>query len=292
MENLRTQLIKFLSISTLILVGSLLVSGFKFDRGDKSVYPDSVSAELRPFDFSDSYYKLNGVRPELIVGRRSGLDKYSVFDYINSESHRDVRIIGTLPTYDFEGRKHYSVVYGELYESGFADDAIGEEAIQIATEHPIYLFPSTRIPGQFRHAAVIENTPGYFEKNPLGLGLVVLVEFTEMIETKKGAAELEILYELNGTSTDGTPIIRSVEDICDLTRKGLVLQTIRNWKDVGLPSFMMMRVLKTVEHGAISPDAFLTMARDESGSVLEREMIFVNEFRCLQSHGKWCIDTK
>lgn len=285
-------LINILLITSLVLMASITTFGFQYTRGATDFYDDSVLEELRPFDFSDKYYQSNGIRAEAIAGRRTGFDKYSVIDFINSDNHRNVRIIETFPMYGFDGRVQYSVIYGDLKRSGFTKDAVGERAMEIANQFPIYLFPSSEMPGYFRHAAVFDNGPGYFEKNPLGIGVAVFVEYTKKIYTPKGKFEIEKMLKKNGASIDGTPVLRTVADLWDMTRKGLVKQTQRDWAKESYPAYTIFRTFEIVEKGAISPDAFLMMVKDSKGKMLSNEQMFMDEFGCLQGFGGWCEDKR
>ncbi len=292
MNELHKKLVNILLITALIMLASVTTFGFQFTSDSQDFYAGSGLEELRPFDFSDKYYQENGIEPEAIMGRRTGFDKYSVIDFINSENHRNVRIICTSPTYGFDGRIQYSVLYGDFHKRGFTKDKAGEIAMEIANKFPIYIFPSDLMSGKARQAAVINTGDGYFEKNPLGIGVAVFVEFTKKIYTPKGVEEIERLLKRNGPSVDGTPILRSVDEIWDMTRKGLVRQTQRDWATKRFPAYSIFRTLEIVEKGAISPDSYLVMAKDPKGKILPREMMFKNEFECLQKMGGWCIDKK
>lgn len=249
-----------------------------------------IIEEKRPFDFSEDYYIRNGVNPRLLLNRRTGTDGYSVVDFINSEIHRNIRVIGTLPAYDQDGKTLYWSLFGELFKETFTEDKLGEEAYEIANRFPIYTFPSTTHKNSDRQAVIFETGDSYFEKNPIGLGVVVLVEYTKRISTKEGQETLTKLAERNGLTLDGTPMIHTTNEIADLTRKGLVTQKIRGIDDKNEPSFAIAKVLQKPTMGAISPDAFLETVLKDNGKPLDAERFFVENFECLQKTGRWCAE--
>lgn len=246
-----------------------------------------VADEKRPFDFADKYYGDNGVDASQIIGRRTGFDRYSVFDYINSDIHKGVRILETRTAYDANGKQVFWVFYGYVDRSGFTRDKAGDTALQNATKVPVYFFPSTTFENQDRQAAMIDRTGDDPEKNPLGLGMAVDVEFTRKAYTKEGQRLLSELIGNNGKSLDGLPIIRTPSEIGVLTRYELVTQRARSVSNPGAAPFIIARVIDP-RFGAISPDAYLEFAGGDKP--IEAEEVFFEEFECLQKSGKFCGD--
>ena len=273
---------KFALVWAMVLSGT--VSAFSQDT-TVTVFAD----ELRPFDFSNKYYLTNGVEPEELVNRRSGEDGQSVFDSINDRRFRGVRILSVYPAYNQDGKTIYFNLYAEFFEDGFLADAGGKRAAEMAEFYPLYVFPSSREAGfenEFRQAHLINmRDEGYFEKNPLGLAVQVVVEFTDQISTDEGQKAMADLAEKNGYSGDGTPIIKTVLEIEDLTRKNYVTQRIKGLNDPSLPSYAVAKVLQNPQRGAIAPDAFLL-----NNLGLKAEQHFVEQFECLQAEGKWCVN--
>ncbi len=244
--------------------------------------------ERRPFDYSDKFYVINGIDPAAIVARRTGLDKSSVFDYINDDIHRDVRIIETRTGYDINGNPVFWAFYGDVYKYAFRTDDVGEKAFETANSGAVYLFPSTSVKNAERQSAVIDLAAGGPDKNPLGLATAVIVEYTKKAYTKEGQEILKKIVGANGSTLDGTPIIRSSDEIKQLTRWGMISQRVRSFPYKELSSFLMVNVIRDPRFGAISPDAYLEFTKDGSGKPLEKEMIFIKHFECLQKAGKWC----
>lgn len=282
------KLSKVFSISIVILAVCITSFSMPFVTEQGGMDDGNAIAEKRPFDYRDKYYEINGVNAGLIVNRRTGVDRYSVVDFINSDIHRNIRIIGTSPAYNQDGKPLFWVSLGELFKNGFMNGNIGEEAFEIANRYPIYTFPSTTHKDSDRQAVIFEMGNSYFEKNSLGLGVVVLVEFTKKAQSKDAQEALAKLAERNGITLDGTPMIHTTQEIADLTRRGLITQRIRGIDDRTQPSYAIAKVLQDPKMGAISPDAFLEMVLKDDGKPLDEERSFVENFECLQKTGDWC----
>lgn len=262
----------------------LIVVGSAFSQKTMESYPDFVR-ELRPFDFSDKYYYENGVEPTLIVNRQAGMSNESVPDTINDPRFRNVRIRSTFPAYNQDGKIIYWNPYGELFENGFRRDDIGKRALERANFYPLYIFPSKDKGTDFRQAHLINLHDSYFEKNLLGVSVQVTIEFTDRINTPIGRKEMAILEKRNGLSLDGTPIIKTVFEIEDLTRKNLIAQKIKGLDSAAEPSYSIARVIQNPQGGAIAPDAFLV---NNLGAT--EKSLFDRQFGCLQLDGQWCRD--
>ena len=185
--------------------------------GIQPVNDDTIGRELRPFDFTDKYYSTHGVETAFIINRRNGSDGESVIDFSTDKNHSSVRILATGPAYAYDGSPIYWNLYGEFYKEAFKPGPEGEQARAVAESFPIYIFPSVTAKNQERQAAVIENIDGYFDKNPLGLGIVMVVDYTRPASTREDTLLLDTLAKRNGLSLDGTPIIRTKSEIPRIT---------------------------------------------------------------------------
>lgn len=243
--------------------------------------------EKRPFDFADKYYGDHGVDPTQMIDRRSGFDRYSVFDYIDSDVFRGVRILETRTGYDEHGKQIFWVLYGHVDGSGFTRNQAGEEAIKAASNVPVYFFPSAKFRYQERQSALIDRSDDNPDKNPLSLGTAVEVEYTRKAYTKEGQRMLAELLGNNGKSLDGLPIIRTPSEIGALTRYELITQRVRSISQPGAAEFIIARTIGDPRFGAISPDAFLRFTGDGSKPI-DAEAEFFQEFDCLQKSGRYC----
>ena len=79
------------------------------------------------FDFSDAYYRANGIDPAGLVGRRSGADGLSVISPAPDANHRNVRVTFVLPAYDTSGGTHFFTVLGDLAPTAFQSNPAGAE---------------------------------------------------------------------------------------------------------------------------------------------------------------------
>ena len=140
---------------------------------------------------------------------------------------------------------------------------------------------------KFRQANVSEIEDDYFRHNPLGVSVIVDVEFTKKAFSEDGARQVAEILGRNGMSLDRTFLILKVEEIDLLTWKGLVTQRLRG-ADGTKPGYMLKRVIKDPQRGALSPDAYLMMVLNQHQRPLEGEMEFVDQFTCLQRSGRWC----
>lgn len=189
-----------------------------------------------PFDFSDDFYRANGVDPANIVSRVGTPARnpaHWVVDGSNTDpDFNDVRILETTGGWDASGNLLYYYVPGMMKPATFTDDEAGAEARALAEAYRAFLFPKTNpdrsailspAPPNRRQDNVFDTRNGYSSNNPLGLWLLTFVVYTDAaFETEEGQKELEKLAERNGVDLDGTPIINKASDIDRLAAKGIV----------------------------------------------------------------------
>ena len=122
--------------------------------GVGSIHAQVFSEDLRPFDFTDKYYQENGIIASTLVERKNGADGKSVFTKTDNPYYNDIRILETLAAYDGNGGEVFYNFYAGASKASFTDDLNGGDAIALAYEHPMYVFPSTTVRGTDRQAAV------------------------------------------------------------------------------------------------------------------------------------------
>lgn len=245
--------------------------------------------DTRPFDFSDKYYQTNGILPAAIEKRHNGGDGRSIPDATYNWRYRNVRILETFPAYGPNGDLLFWNHYGAVGKYAFTSDNAGTGAVYTAYHYPIYVFPSSTVRYSDRQAAMIEIDKDYTQKNPLGVGVVILVEYTDAANSEDGKALLAELGKKNGFSIDGTPIIRSVRELGTLTRLGVVRQIVRGSSDPYPVSFIIAKVIANPADGAISNDAYLEFVKQPNGEPLAAEVSFVSKFECLRgNNGNLC----
>jgi hypothetical protein len=281
---------KFNIIALLILALITISSAVSAQEKDGVSDTTPFAADLRPFDFSDRHYAANGIYPSQLLNRRNGADGFSVIDYSSERNHNNVRILATQTAYGPDGEKLFWNFYAEFHKTAFTPDNAGMEAYNLALESPIFTFPSTNRKGGDRQSPVIEVAKGYFEKNVLGLGIVMVVEYDLGDLSREDAAYLEAMAKRNGRSADGTPIIRTTKEIGQLQRRNLVSVNIRQSDDASATPFIVGRVIQFPDHGAIAPDAFLIYTKNTVGKPLDSEMFFIDSFECVKSGKSGCLN--
>jgi hypothetical protein len=227
---------------------------------------------------------MNGVEPTMLLNRRNGTDGQSVIHFAGPENHNNIRVIATQTAYGPDGKLLFWNLYSELDKNGFTPDAAGQGAFEGAYNYPIYTFPSTTIKGGDRQSPVIDTADSYFQKNPLGLGVVMTVEF-KAATTKEDADYLAALGQKNGLSVDGTPVIRTTQEINQLILRNLVWMTTRGASSGDEVPFMVGKVIEFPTSGAIANDSFLVYVKDGTGKPIESEAFFITAFECIKNGG-------
>ena len=246
-----------------------------------------LAEEQRPFDFTDKHYISNGVIPELLIGRKNGADGESVFDQASELRYNNVRVTATYPGYaGDDGVAMFWNYYAGVPKYAFTEDVDGQHTVATAFAFPLYFFPSATVKESDRQAAFIRTDDGYYEKNPLGISAVLLVEFTDKIDTKKGRAVMEMLAKRNGRSLDGTPIIRTAKEIDSLVADGFLSLTQPGLDEPYRTPFAIARIIRFPETGGITPDAFLKYVKEPNGDPLDSEEHFVTTFECVKGGEK------
>jgi hypothetical protein len=279
--------VRAITATTLLLA---LAGSAVAPAGAATLRDDEPGDRFPLFDFTDKFYKRNGVKVDALVGRRSGTDGLSVVDRSPDRQHRDVRVTFTVPAYDHEGDTLFWTVLSDLAPKPFTKNKAGREARELAEESPVYVFPQVGADplgiANAKQADVIDMRHGYFSNNPVALWVHVFVNWTdEALNTPEGQAALAALAERNGVGVDGTPIIKTVDEIEDLTDDGFVTQQKRAKSEQG--RYFICPVFKDPRDGGITEDAFLAATRMPDGTLLPSEQHFVEDFESLQDTGDW-----
>lgn len=200
-----------------------------------------------PFDFSDNFYRINGVDINNILGRPGNPDRppaHWVLDNSNNDpTRRGVRILETTGGWDRDGNLIYYSIMGGMKATTFTNDAAGVRARALAEDFRAFLFPRTprnadgspgRVildpaPPNRRQDNVFDTKNSYFCQNLLGLWLITMVVYTQdgynaWVNNTNPAlhAELQEIANRNGIDLNGTPILNTVPDIDHLRNIGAV----------------------------------------------------------------------
>jgi hypothetical protein len=252
--------------------------------GLTSADAQQFAEERRPFDFTNDFYKTNGIATDTLVDRKNGADRRSVFDAPeDSSAFTNVRITETLPAYAADGSAVYWNYYATASNESFIPNDSGAAAIKAAKSYPLYIFPSTFVRATDRQAPLIPVDSFYFQINPIGIAQVIIVEYNTNI-SRSGQKVLNMLAERNGTSIDGTPIIRTSAELGSLISDGLV--TLRG--NDGAP-FAVAKVIQYPDPGGITSDAYLVYVKQADGQPLAGERHFVTQFECLKNGSRTCL---
>jgi hypothetical protein len=255
--------------------------------------PDWDTAK-NPHDFILDYYYKNGIMSKLMVWRRTGSDGLSVWGKSSNPIHNPIRVIVTVPAYDQSGQPKFWYPLGEFDENAFMDTEQGFLARELARMFPMYVFPDEKyvnyntIAGT-RQAPLIDNTWGYMGfayHNPLGLRQVYLVNYTAKAHSREAAKMMDYMAKKNGVATDKMPLIKGIDDIqLLLSEQYITLDTPGEGASRG--HFAVAPLFADPTGGVIAKDAFLWMS-SRDGVPLQGELMFVDQFKCLQYKGVWC----
>ncbi|HEX8284008.1 MAG TPA: hypothetical protein VF588_11665 [Pyrinomonadaceae bacterium] len=257
-----------------------------------AVSPNPARAEVtdRLYDFTDDFYRQNGIDPAKIVGRRQGVAPLGVTDAPFFTYQRNVRALLTLPAYNHSGSPVYWTVMGELNPDAFLNNAAGTLARQTADNMVEYVFPTKDGNpvglGNLRQSVMLDMRNGYFSNNPLGLWTHVWISYTSRaFNTADGKKALADLQKRNGLATDGTPIIKTLSELDNLYSKGFVAKRLRKMDGSEGAVYSICPVVKDPTDWGIATDQFLAYTRKADGTPLEP--FFVQHFDSLRFTGNW-----
>jgi hypothetical protein len=222
------------------------------------------------FDFNDAYYRKNGIDPTKIVGRPNGTGN-SVVEEATDPTRRNIRVKQAVGAYDEKGEPVLFSVLGLIKADAFLNNSAGRKAREIADKFIIYMFPKAASgPLSFakRQDDVVPLNHGYFSNDPLGTWRMVFVNYVPSKMTSgNGLRVANELKARNGVDTDGTPFLRSEDDIEDAKDAGIITLTKRKSDGSEGQPWFFCPVYKDVRNGAIAADATLAVVRNADGTV-------------------------
>jgi hypothetical protein len=247
---------------------------------------NGIGGGTPPFDFSDSFYRANGLDPSRLVGRVNGADGRSVVATTADPKHRNVRVIATNGGFDHDGRPALFVVFANVSPTTFLAGPAGNGANGIANEFSAFNFPRAAGAGR-RQDDVFDTRHGFFGKDPLAIWKKASVAYTSAaLTTTAGRQALAAVAARSGTDLDGTPMIRTTDDIESLGASGFVtVTTLAVDGSAGAPWFLCP-IIQDPAGGSIAPDATLAVTLKPDGTALVPQLQQL--FHCLQSRGSAC----
>ena len=242
----------------------------------------------RLYDFTDDYYRQNGIDPLLIAGRRQAVLPNAVASTPIFSFQRAVRALSTIPAYDDSGHDVFFSVLGGFASNAFLADSSGASTRQTADSTFEYVFPRQGTNpvglGASRQSVVLDLRHGFFSHDKLGIWTHVWVNYTPAaLTTAAGQKALADLAQRNGKDLDGTPLITRVNDVEDLFKNGFVTKTQRPLTDT--LHYSICPVIKDPRRGGIAPDQFLNFTKNADGTPLEPR--FFNDFESLRTTGEF-----
>lgn len=231
------------SKSSLWIAGlAMLVTALTAGPGRSNILPAHAvvgAPNPPPFDFSDSFYRSNGIDPTKISERAGNPDRnpahWTVDNSNIDPARRNIRILETTGGFNNSGNLIYYSIMGTVFPNTFEHDSngnltpAGSMALDIANHFRAFLFPKASAgsilspaPPNRRQDNVFDTRDGYFSNNPLGLWILAFPIYTPKAFTDQGRAVLDPIAAVNGRDLDGTPILTSASQIDDLASKGLV----------------------------------------------------------------------
>ncbi|MCA1579651.1 MAG: hypothetical protein LC794_20070 [Acidobacteria bacterium] len=211
-----------------------------------------------PFDFSDAFYRENGIVPANIGERAGNPDRnpahWTVDNSNTDPTRRNIRILETTGGWDNSGNLIYYSIMGTLMPNSFERDANGNltdrgrRAMDVANRFRAFLFPKTQrdannnpvfvkspAPPNRRQDNVFDTRNGYFSNNPLGNWILAFVVYTSRAFTPAGKTRLDAIAAKNGRDLDGTPILQTASDIDNLVAEGFAMIVNRLNGSEGFP---------------------------------------------------------
>lgn len=224
------------------------IGGDTFNPGQAD-FPQSGSEVGRgpAFQFSDEFYRANGIDPVELRNQESGATAPSRFGAfyrgqgdvgtaagtaLDARFINDTRITIHNMGYNAAGETlFYPDPPAFFFESGFLD----EETRDLTNKSFVFIFPRTveqanpvagcdgnplpndllsPAPCNRRQDNIFDTGNGYLTHNPLQLWRIMFVTWDGPdVETPACEAEMASLAERNGTDTEGTPILSSVAQV-------------------------------------------------------------------------------
>ncbi len=236
----------WLTVALLLAFTVLPVAGNSASTTTEPAAVVRVKENPPPFDFSDNFYRENGIVPENIGERAGNADRnplHWTLDTSNTDpDRRNVRILETTGGWNNSGNLIYYSIMGTLMPSAFERNpngtltARGQHALDTANSFRAFLFPKTTrdannnptfikspAPPNRRHDNVFDTRNGYFSNNPLGNWILAFVVYTPKAFTAEGRARLDPIAAVNGRDLDGTPILQTANEIDNLAADGFVI---------------------------------------------------------------------
>lgn len=206
----------------------------------------ALADDVQPFQFSDAFYLEKGLDPTTMFDKYVFPDaKFSVCDSTSNgqppcrtklgtspdpDVYNDVQITETTGGFMHNGFFFYYLTPAKVLARDFLDNDAGAETRQICDDFLAYLFPKKDgpfgplgpQPPNRRQDNIFDTRNGYFSNNPLGCWRLTFVAWdgpnvdsSACQDFMDGLVDDRIKESpgTNGLDTDGTPVIRKLNEI-------------------------------------------------------------------------------
>ena len=209
---------------------------------------DGQKTNPPPFDFSDRFYSGNGINPPNIL-QRVGTSTNPTRNWTTcqpgdpapcpdtDQDRNQTRALQTTGGFAFDGSLLYYSIMGFVTPSTFNTDSSGRQALDIANRRQAFIFPICQADGTYikspalanrRQDNLFDTSGGYLGQDPLGLWILVFVELTPFGVSPAGQQILAPFAQANGVGTDGTAVVKTLNDINTLVQQGVFQLVTRN----------------------------------------------------------------
>ena len=209
---------------------------------------DGQKTNPPPFDFNDQFYLGNGINPPNIL-QRVGTSTNPTRNWTicqpgdpapcpNTDQNRNqTRVLQTTGGFAFDGSLLYYSIMGFVTPSTFNTDSSGQGALAIANRRVAFIFPIRQADGTYikspalanrRQDNLFDTSGGYLGQDPLGLWILDFVELTPFGVSPAGQQILAPFAQRNGVGTDGTAVVKTLDDINTLVQQGVFQLVTRN----------------------------------------------------------------
>ena len=140
---------KWLICLTLIAIAMTVLTGI--GHTSTLVVPPHASSNPPPFDFTNGFYRVNGINPSNIGERAGNPDRnplHWVVDNSNTDpNRRNIRILETTGGFNNSGNLIYYSIMGTVMPNTFQRDASGnltadgQHAMDLANSFRAFIFP-------------------------------------------------------------------------------------------------------------------------------------------------------
>jgi hypothetical protein len=276
-------------------------------------FAQTVHSNIPPYDFSDQFYLANGLDPTKIVLRLDNGVDGGVFDpSFVSPQISNIRETFYTGTFDRDGLINYTSILGVLVNSrAFTPDALGEQMHSVSDSFQAFVFPIqpnltdvvcdppggsgacvtlSPVADNRRQTPLFDTRATYFCIDLVQVWLAEYVIYTPKAFTAEGQSILQPIAQAQGISRDGTPVLKTLDQINQLQQQGVIKlaevpDTVADNGSQGV-RYVVCGVMQDPTDGTVTPDGILVDAKHIDGSSVTPD--FVTQFECLKQTGNYC----